>query len=74
MLDGQSEEKMKELKDGTKVRSILFYLALEHKDSLLQLGEPVKPIHEMSAVEFIDFCQSAFGKFISEIQIKDNDA
>lgn len=58
---------MKELRDGTKVRAILWYLALEYKDTLLQEGKVVTPIHEMNAQEFSSFCQTAMHSFIAEV-------
>ena len=58
---------MKELRDGTKVRAILWYLALEYRDTLLQKGISVGPIHEMNAQEFLSFCQTAMRSFIAEV-------
>ncbi len=56
---------MKTLADGTNVPAILWYLALEYKDYLLQQGERVHPIHELNSVEFSAFCQKATTTFIS---------
>ena len=54
---------MKTLADGTNVRAILWYLALEYRDSLLQENIFHKPVHDMNKAEFVEFCKIALEKF-----------
>lgn len=54
---------MKTLADGTTVRPILWYLALEYKDDLLCQNQLVKPVLEMNYSEFVAFCKQALNHF-----------
>ena len=58
---------MKQLNDGTRVRAIMWYLALEYKDHLLQNGENVGSLLELNKEQFIDFCQLATSYFLKEL-------
>ena len=62
---------MKQLCDGTHVRAIMWYLALEYKDYLLQNGELPPPLNEMDISQFIKFCDKAIAHFMGELKNKE---
>ena len=59
---------MKTLEDGTNVRAIMWYLALEYKDYLLQNNETPPILLEMNKAEFEAFFKKASDFFLSEFQ------
>lgn len=59
---------MKTLKDGTNVRAIMWYIALEYKDYLLQNNETPPILLEMNKEDFEVFFKKASDFFLAEFQ------
>ena len=58
---------MKVLNDGTKVRAILWYLALEYKDHLLSTNNKSAAVSSLRKHEFLKFVEEALEHFKSEV-------